>query len=130
MKMQMPKGACDTHMSCTRRSENRLTGFWLSAATVELLVVNEGVWHSAQPMSTNFCLPFAIDVAPPGVFGEGCGASRKRMKFANLSIPPSTSTGVAASKLVTSFGTGANWHCGASSRSVWNSSLVMPISTL
>src|SRR6185503_15982178 len=122
--------ASPSPMSCTRRSENRFTGFSLSAATVDLLVVNDGVWHSAQPTSANFCLPFAIEVALPGVFGEGCGASRKRMKFANLSTPPSTSTGVAASKLVTSFGTVANWHWGASSRSVWNSSLVMPISTL
>ena len=93
-------------------------------------MLNDGVWHSAQPTSMNFCLPFAIEVAPPGVSGEGRGASRKRMKIENLSIPPSTSTGVAASKLVTSFGTVANWHWGASSRSVWNSSLVMPISTL
>ena len=33
-------------------------------------------------------------------------------------------------KLIASFGTGANWQDGVSSRSVWNISLVMPISTL
>src|SRR5258708_3718866 len=93
-------------------------------------VVQEGVWHSAQPTSTNFCLPFAMDVAPPGESGEGCGASRKRMKNANFSIALITSVGVVASVLVTSFGTAANWQAGFSSRSVWNSSLVMPISTL
>src|SRR6267378_7929929 len=47
-------------MSWINRSEKRFTGLLFSAATVELPVVNEGVWHSAHPTSMNFCLPFAI----------------------------------------------------------------------
>src|SRR5882672_2362560 len=101
-----------------------------SAAVVDLLVVNEGVWHSAQPTLVNNCLPSAIESAPPGVSDEGTGGARKRMKFANRSMAPSTSIGVVASKLVTSLGTVANWQLAVSSRSVWNSSLLMPISTL
>ena len=42
--------ASPSPMSCTSRSENRFTGCMLSAATVDLLVVNEGVWHSAHPV--------------------------------------------------------------------------------
>src|SRR5258708_21469050 len=49
-----------------------------SAATVELPVVNEGVWHSAHPISAHFCLPFAMDVDPPGASGVGSCASRER----------------------------------------------------
>jgi len=33
---------------------------------VALPVVNDGVWQSAQPMSTNCCLPLAMESAPPG----------------------------------------------------------------
>src|SRR5262249_38600413 len=117
-------------MSWISRSENRGTGCWLSAVTVVFDVVNEGVWHSAQPVLVNSSLPFAIEAAPPGVSVEGTGASRKRMKNENLSIALTPSGTVAASVLVTSFGIVANWQAGFSSRSVWNSSLVMPISTL
>jgi len=53
-------------MSWINRFGERFTGLLFSAATVELPVVNEGVWHSAHPISLNFCLPFAMEVAPPG----------------------------------------------------------------
>ena len=52
------------------------------------------------------------------------------MNAANFSMPFSASSGVWASVLVKSFGVGAYWQAGVSSRSLWNSSLVMPISTL
>src|SRR6266852_2267282 len=52
------------------------------------------------------------------------------MKNANLSMALITSVAVVASVLVTLFGTVANWQFAFSSRSVWNSSFVMPISTL
>ena len=71
-----------------------------------------------------------MESAPPGVSGEGVGGARKRWKKANFSIALIASRGVAPSVLVTSLGTVANWQVGVSSRSVWNSSLVMPISTL
>src|SRR6266702_2188722 len=81
-------------------------------------------------MLLNRLLPFAIDVAPPGVSGEGVGAARKRMKNANFSISLIASRGFKASVWVKSLGVVANWQVGVSSRSVWNSSLVMPCSTL
>ncbi len=52
------------------------------------------------------------------------------MKIANFSTSLSASIGVAALMFVTSFGTGANWQLPVSSRSFWNSSFEMPISTL
>ena len=90
----------------------------------------EGVWHSAQPATAKASLPRAIDVEPPGVSKDGFGASRKRMKNENLSMPLIVSGPVRALTSVTLFGVAANWQPGFSSRSVWNSSLVMPISTL
>src|SRR5262245_11037969 len=117
-------------MSCTSKSENRFTGLLRSASTVEFPVVKLGVWHNAQPTWLNTALPLLIDVAPPGEVVEGVGAARKRMKNANFSIALIASSGAAPSVLVTSFGTVANWQDAVSSRSVWNSSLVMPISTL
>src|SRR5216684_7313826 len=71
-----------------------------------------------------------METAPPGVSGEGVGAARKRWKKANFSIALSAGSGVVASTLVTLLGTRVNWHVAVSSRSVWNSSLVIPISTL
>src|SRR6266852_4127912 len=117
-------------MSWTSRSEYRFTGCMLSAATVDLLVVNEGVWHSAHPVLVNWLLPLAIELAPPGVSGEGIGGARKRMKIENCSMSLSTWNGVVASMLVTLFGTVANWQLRVSSRSVWKISLVIPCSTL
>ena len=52
------------------------------------------------------------------------------MKNANFSIELIDSTGVWAFRFITLFGNDANWHPAASSRSVRNSSFVMPISTL
>ena len=52
------------------------------------------------------------------------------MKNANFSMALSASGPVVPSELVRLLGTGVNWHWGVSSRSVWNSSLVIPISTL
>src|SRR6266404_1193084 len=71
-----------------------------------------------------------MEAAPPGVSGEGVGAARKRWKKANLSIALIASSGCAASTVVTLLGTCVNWHDAVSLRSVWNSSLVIPISTL
>ena len=71
-----------------------------------------------------------MEAPPPGVSGEGFGASRNRMKKANFSTPLKASSGELASVLVTSLGTAVYWHSGVSSRSVWNNSLLMPISTL
>src|SRR3982074_74177 len=98
--------------------------------TLECSVWSVGVWHSAQPTLTNRLPPLAIDVVPPGVSEEGVGAARKRWKKANLSIALLASSGVVASALVMLLGTPVNWHDAASLRSVWNSSLVIPISTL
>jgi hypothetical protein len=49
-------------MACSATSENRFAALLFNAATVATLeVVRVGVWHSAQPMSLNFCLPRLID---------------------------------------------------------------------
>ena len=48
-------------MSCSARSENRLTGLLLRAATVVSPVVSVGVWQSAQPTSSNSCAAAAIE---------------------------------------------------------------------
>src|SRR5712664_1479193 len=81
-------------------------------------------------MLLNKLLPFAMDAAPPGVSGEGVGAARNRMKNENFSMSLNALIGAVAVVSVTLFGTVANWHVEVSSRSVWNSSLVMPCSTL
>src|SRR5215467_3996986 len=117
-------------MKCTSRSEYRFTGLLESAAIVDVPVVNDGVWHSAQPMLLNSCLPFEIDVAPPGVVVEGVGGASKRMNNANFSMSVVASSAVVASMLVVSLGVVANWQFAVSSRSVWKMSFVMPISTL
>src|SRR5437899_5582140 len=74
--------------------------------------------------------PRAIDSTPPGASSEGAGGARKRAKKANFSIALIPSTSVLATLLVVSLGASENWQLGVSSRSVWNSSLVIPISTL
>src|SRR5215471_535039 len=117
-------------MKCTSRSEYRFTGLLESAVIVDVPVVNEGVWHSAQPILLNTCLPFAIDVAPPGVVVEGVGGARRRMNSANFSMSVVASSAVVASMFVLSFGVVANWQFWVSSRSVWKTSFVIPISTL
>src|SRR5437867_10775434 len=117
-------------MSWTRRSEKRFTLWLRNAATAALPVLRVGVWQSAHPTSVKSFRPLAIESAPPGVSREGAGGARKRAKKANFSIALIPSTSVLASVLVTSLGTSENWQLGVSSRSVWNSSLVIPISTL
>ena len=57
--------------------------------------------------------------------GDGVGGARKRWKLAKFSMALIWRT-----LAVTSLGTVANWQFGVSSRSIWNSSLVIPISTL
>ncbi len=52
------------------------------------------------------------------------------MKNANFSMALSPSGRVVPSVAVTLLGVVTSWQVGASSRSVWNSSLVIPISTL
>jgi len=87
--------------------------------------VTEGATDAAEQL-----LPFAMDVAPPGVSGEGVGGARKRMKNENFSMSLIASRAAGAVVSVMLFGTVANWQLGVSSRSVWNSSLVTPCSTL
>src|SRR5216683_1941431 len=111
-------------------SEKRLTGWFLNASTVEDPVVRVGVWQSAHPVLTNKLRPLLIEVAPPGVSGDGVGGARNRWKKANFSIAPSPAGVVVTSVSVTSLGTVAYWQPGSCSRSCWNSSFEMPISTL
>src|SRR5438874_9947881 len=81
-------------------------------------------------MLLNKLLPFAMDAAPPGVSGEGVGGARKRMKKPNFSMSLIASRAAGAVVSVMLFGSVANRQLGVSSRSVWNSSLVVPCSTL
>ncbi len=104
---------------------------WLRrAATNESPVWSAGVWHKAQPMLANSWLPWLIEVDPPGLVVDGVGGARKRMKKENFSMALMVAVPPPAVVSVTSFGTFANWQLGVSSRSLWNSSLVIPISTL
>jgi hypothetical protein len=116
-------------MSCTRRSENRFTGLFDSAAMRDVDVVNDGVWHSAHPADWKSAWPLVIDAAPPGVVADGTGGARSRMKTANFSIELIDVTGSVVSLSVMLLGTAENWHA-VSSRSVMNRSFVIPISTL
>src|SRR4051794_23813596 len=95
-----------------------------------LPVVNEGVWQDAHPTEPNSAFPFVIDGAPPGVSADGTGGASVRMKNENFSIELIAPTGVVALVSITLLGWAANWHPALSSRSVWNISFVMPISTL
>ena len=113
-----------------QRSENRFTGLFESAAIRDVEVVNDGVWHSAQPADWKSALPLVIDAAPPGVVADGVGGARSRMKTANFSIELIEATGSVASRSVVLLGIAENWHADVSSRSVMNRSFVMPISTL
>src|SRR6266478_3014077 len=74
--------ASPSPMSWSARSEYRSTSFALSAATVELPVRSDGVWHNAQPVSTKSFLPLEMESAPPGSSCDGVGGARKRMKDA------------------------------------------------
>jgi len=58
----------------------------LRAATVVVLVCNEGVWHKAQPTSLKTCRPRVIDAAPPGTVADGAGGARNRMNSENFSM--------------------------------------------
>jgi hypothetical protein len=75
---------------------------------------------------------FRIDEeVAPGTASEGVGGARKRMKAAKSSISLSTASGSAGSGgLVPSLGVLATELGHASSLSVWNNSLEMPISML
>src|SRR5947208_13922987 len=110
----------------TRRSEDSFTSWLARAATVEFPVWSVGVWQTAQPTLWKSWNPWAIELAPPGTVADGVGGARKRMKKANFSMPLMVSTPVGALVAVTSFGTVVNWQLAVSSRSVWNSSLVIP----
>ena len=87
-------------------------------------------------MAANTWRPSMIEVALTNptfldwYWATGVGGARNRMKMANFSMALRASAGSSVSVLVKSLGTVANWHDGFSSRSLWNSSLVMPISTL
>src|SRR5580765_430372 len=112
---------------CKAMSENRFTFCLLRAATVVLSgVLSVGVWQRAQPTSVKRWRPLAIENdEAPGKLVTGVGAARKRWKLAKLTI-----AGSARTLGVTSLGTVAVWQPGVSSRSCWNASLVIPISTL
>src|ERR1043166_9391314 len=73
-------------------------------------VVRLGVWQSTQPAVTKSSLPRPIEALPPGVSGEGVGGARNFMKKANFWMPLLTSGALVMSRLVVSFGTGANWQ--------------------
>src|SRR5205085_9280383 len=105
-------------------------GLLLNASIVDGPVESVGVWHSAHPAAVNASRPRPIDADPPGMFIDGFGGARKRMKDANRSTALTVCVPTVASVLVTSFGVVTSWQAPVSSRSVWNSSLVMPISTL
>ena len=81
-------------------------------------------------MFTKALNPSVIEALPPGTFGFWVGGAAKRMKNENFSMALMVSVPVTPSVAVTSFGSVANWHDCASSRSTGNASLVMPISTL
>src|SRR5258708_6099468 len=76
-------------MLCTRRSDQRFTG-WLDSArlgrvddplAIALPVVNDCVWQKTQPVVANAARPFTMD----GVSGAGVGGASIRMKSANAS---------------------------------------------
>ena len=64
------------------------------------------------------------------MLADGTGGARKRMKKLNFSRALSVSAPAPPFPAVTLLGTVANWQLGVSSRSVWKSSFVIPISTL
>ena len=72
------------------------------------------------------CRPLMMD----GLSGAGVGGARNRIKTANNSTSGRKASGVVASKLVRSSGSGLKTHPCVSSRSWGNSSFVTPCSTL
>src|SRR5215813_4588345 len=112
-------------IACSATSENRFASLLLSAPTVLVPVESCGVWQSAQPMLENLLRPFAREESLPGPLVDGVGAARNRWKLANLTI-----AGSSVVLAVTSLGLAANWQLPFSSRSCWNASLLIPISTL
>src|SRR6267142_300286 len=108
------------------RSEYRFTLWLPRATTVVSRVLSVGVWQRAQPTIVNSWRPWPIEVAEAlPKLATGVGGARKRWKLAKPSM------GLTWRTLgVTVLGTVANWQFGVSSRSCWNASLVIPISTL
>src|SRR5262245_42092843 len=74
--------------------------------------------------------PLLIEAAPPGVSGDGVGGARNRWKKANFSIAFRPAGVVVTSVSWASLGTATYWHFEYCSRSCWNNSFVIPISTL
>src|SRR5262245_44170509 len=99
-------------------------------------VCSVGVWHKAHPMALNMCLPLAIDDLPPGVSAEGVGGASNRMNMEKPMASPAASTVLVACTLEVSSGVGFSLQLSGSfassglGRSLGNSSLVTPISTL
>src|SRR5437762_11758416 len=81
-------------------------------------------------MAPNTFRPRPIESAPPGEVVDGVGGARKRWKKANFSTPFSPAGVVVTVVSVKSLGTVANWQAGLVSRSLWNTSFEIPISTL
>src|ERR1700674_6071017 len=117
------------------------------------LAVNEdgavriaGVWQSAHPAVQKARLPLVIEDAPPGLVVEAVGGARRRMNIANCTVSLGTwafcavgSEFASTVKLEVSSGVWFSLQlaerppCAASAglgRSLGNSSLVTPISTL
>ena len=83
-----------------------------------LPVVNEGVWHRAQPIFTNVARPLSLDA----VAGAGVGGASIRMKSANASMSETTAVcglpevAGAGVKLSVSSGVALKIQTGVSSR--------------
>ena len=97
-----------------------------------LPVVNEGVWHWAQPIFANVLRPLSLD----GVAGAGVGGASIRMKLAKASMSEMTAVfelpgvGGVVVKLSVSSGVALKRQPGVSSRSCGKSWFEIPISTL
>src|SRR5437899_2364519 len=136
-----PAVPCDipspsTPMLCTRRSENRLAVWNLSAAVEWLPVCIKRMWQVAQPVLSNSALPLLTDAEQltPTV-QEGTGAARNLMKFEKPIASLATDCGCVSSKLVWSLGEVTDLQTSgsgmpASPRSSGNSSFETPCSTL
>jgi hypothetical protein len=72
-------------------------------------VVNEGVWHRAQPILEKMALPFVVD----GVSGAGVGGASIRMKSAKASMSDRTAVLGFAEKLSVSSGVALNRQPGS-----------------
>src|SRR5205807_10097968 len=97
---------------------------------MDLVVCRVGVWHKAHPMALKMFLPRAVDV----FCGPGAGGAERRMNPAKFTVSEEKSAaglmpGVAF-RLVWSSGVPLNTQPGTALRSLGNTSLLTPCSTL